>query len=244
MRHPLPKLALCLVAATASTALASPPKDVRNVNGDAVVKERDVVGHVSTVNGDVRIGANARALSAKSTNGEIRIASGASVGPVETTNGAITVAPKASTGPLTCTNCEIRIGAGAEVSGKVANVNGSIRAEGASITGTLETVTGEIVLLDGTRLDGTIRVRPPTNGGGGVPGVGGLPGVDRWVNMGGISTATIVIGPNVVVTQPIALDREAELYVHRTAEVPSIRGANAIRYSDDSELPETLFDAE
>ncbi|MFN3964446.1 MAG: hypothetical protein ACK4JC_03390 [Silanimonas lenta] len=244
MRHPLSKIAFCFVVAAASAALANAPKDIRNVNGDAVVKERDVVGHVSTVNGDVRIGANARALSAKSANGEIRIASGASVGPVETTNGAITVSPKASTGPLTCTNCEIRIGAGAEVAGKVANVNGSIRAEGASITGTLETVTGEIVLLDGTRLDGTIRVAPPNNGGGGVAGVGNLPGVGRWVDMGGISTATIVIGPNVVVTQPIAPDREAELYVHRTAQVPSIHGANTIRYSDDSELPEGIFDDE
>lgn len=244
MGRPLSKFAFCLVATVAPAALANPPKDIRNVNGDAVVKERDVVGHVSTVNGDVRIGANARALSAKSTNGEIRIAPGASVGPVETTNGAIAVASQASTGPLTCTNCEIRIGAGAEVSGKVANVNGSIRAEGASITGTLETVTGEIVLLDGTRLDGTIRVAPPNNGGSGVAGVGNLPGVGRWVNMGGMSTATIVIGPNVVVTQPIALDREAELYVHRTAQVPSIRGAKAIRYSDDSELPESILDAE
>jgi DUF4097 and DUF4098 domain-containing protein YvlB len=244
VRHPIRDLTLCLIAATAPVAFADPPRDIRHVNGDAVVRERDVVGHVSTVNGNVRIGANARALSAKSTNGEVRISSGASVGAVETTNGAITVASAASTGSLTCTNCEIHIGTGAEVSGKVANVNGRIRAEGAAINGTIETVTGEILLLDGTRLEGTIRVAPPNNGGGSVAGVGDLAGVGRWVNMGGISTARIVIGPNVVVTQPIVLDREAELYVHRTAQVPSIRGANAIRYAEDTELPEGLIDEE
>lgn len=231
----LPLLALVPVA-------AAPPRDIRVVNGDAIVKPGDTVGHVSTVNGDVRIGADASALSARSTNGEVHVGTGASVGPIETTNGAIVLGPKATSGALRCVNCTIQVGPEAVLTGGAQNVNGMLRAEGANLGGTVETTTGRILLLAGTRLDGTIRVAPPRDGAG-TGGLGGLPGVAGWMELAGGSAATIVLGPEVTVTQPVVLDGETEVYVHETARV-TIRGARAIRYAEEDDLPDGLLDVE
>jgi hypothetical protein len=94
--------------------------------------------------------------------------------------------------------------------------------ESASIGGNFDTVNGDITLLDGSRIAGGITIEKPNSG---------------WFNWGGNSRVPkIVIGPDSEVAGPMVFEREVELFVHETARIGTVQGAEAQRYSG-SELP-------
>jgi len=96
----------------------------------------------------------------------------------------------------------------------VSNVNGAIRLEGAHVGGGIETVSGDIEVGAGSRVEGGIRVEKP-NG---------------WFNPSS-KPPRIVIGPDAVVEGTLDFRREVELHVSDRATVGTIEGATAKRFS-------------
>ena len=105
---------------------------------------------------------------------------------------------------------------GADVGGKVSNVNGSIKLEQAHIGGGIETSSGDVTIGANSRVDGGLVVNEDHS----------------WFH-----TSThkphIEIGPHATVQGTLQFKREVELYVSDSATVGKIEGATAQKFSGD-----------
>lgn len=169
---------------------------IRNVNGSISVEDKASVGAIETVNGALRLGNEVRIAGAASTvNGSLQGGTDVHIeGNASTVNGRLTLA------------------AGSRVAGRVSTVNGGIRLE-ASQAVAVETTSGSIELLDGTIIEGTLRVREPSREQRDRP--------------------RVLIGADVRVGGPLQFDRPVELYIHESAEVGEIHGAEARFFSGE-----------
>ena len=100
------------------------------------------------------------------------------------------------------------------------NVNGAIRMERAHVGGEIRTVSGDIDVGTGSRVDGGITVEKPT----------GFFGI--WTEQ---RPPRVVIGPGAVVAGPLVFEREVELYVHDSART----GHSSRRPSSSRRWPST-----
>lgn len=209
--------------------------DVSNINGSVQVGRECVVnGAVSNVNGSIRIGEDSQVESIRNVNGSIGLERGVRTGTVRNVNGAIRIDGDGIVkGNIANTNGRIEIGANGRISGGVSNVNGRVTVEeGSRIEGAISTVTGQIQmmassaagvettkgnieLLDGTHIAGGLTVKRP----------GGLSRKNK--------VPRIVIGDEVKVDGPLRFEQEVELYVHETASVGEVSGAEPILYTGD-----------
>jgi cytoskeletal protein CcmA (bactofilin family) len=173
--------------------------DVTTVNGAVKVEDGATVGAAMTVNGSVVLGANVTAGSVKTVNGEVSVGSASRVsGNVMTVNGAVILDEHA------------------DVIGKIANVNGAIRLTSAHVGGGIGTVSGDIDVGDGSRVDGGIRVEKPD------------------FSTEPQHVPRIVIGPNTVVNGPLRFEREVQLYISDSAQVGGpIEGATPQKYAGE-----------
>lgn len=206
------------------------------VNEDIEVGADDQPARSSvTVNGDVRVaaGAQAGASSFRTVNGEIRVGDGAEVSDCATVNGTVDVGAGVRSGDLETVNGNLRLGRDARVQGhiKVVNgnidvaagvvideyietVNGRIELHGARIRGDLRNVNGGMIITDGSVVEGDLLVRDP--------------GDDRHGRR-----PRIVIGPDSRVVGRLVFERPVELYVHDSAEIGPVDGAETVRFSGD-----------
>ena len=195
-----------------------------SINSDIEVAPGERVERpLSTVNGKVRIGDGAMVERSTTTvNGGVEIGADASVASVETVNGRIVLGPRAQARSLATVNGPIQIEAeakvsgdaeavngrvvlaqGAEVSGTVKSVNGQIRLDGAR-AGSLENVSGGMVIESDSVVSGELRVRKPR---------------------GELADVTIVIHAGARVDGPLVFEREVRLQVHRDATIGPVEGA-------------------
>ena len=193
-----------------------------SVNGSVTVGAGAVVtGDVSTVNGTIRIADNAQVEEASTVNGALRLGSGVSAGSLETVNGSIRTADNCQLdGSVEAVNGSINLGNGTRVADGVANVNGTIELTGVEVGGNLETVNGDVELLQGSTLRGDLVIEKPSGWG--------------W-NNSKKRKPRVIIGPGSVVVGTIELEREVELYISETAQVGGVSGAmsmsDAVRFS-------------
>jgi hypothetical protein len=106
---------------------------------------------------------------------------------------------------------------GADVSGKLSNVNGAIRIAAAHVGGGIETATGTIELGPNAHVEGGIHV-----------------GKDNSALQPGSGTrARVVVGPGSVVAGALRFERPVKLYVSDRATIGPVEGATAIRFSGE-----------
>jgi hypothetical protein len=205
-----------------------------NVNQDVVVGDGETVsGGLSTINGAIRVGANAEvegtlatvngnaSIGEKSTvasvqtvNGRIEIAHAARAAELQTVNGSISLLPNAHvTGDVSTINGSISLESGARVDGKASAINGLITLDNAE-AGSIVNYNGGMHLKDGSVVFGELRVRRPSDPDQGSP-------------------PRIIIGADCRVEGPLVFEREVELFVHETAEIGSVRGAEPRSFTGD-----------
>ena len=239
MRHPVRVSPLVLAVALsfgAGHALADAPRSESKVLGSITAQAGGTYGSLDSVNGGITIQRGATVRSAETVNGGISIEEGAVVGSAETVNGGISVGGKVKlgsaetvnggisldidsevSGDLETVNGPIRIGARGVVAGKLETVNGGIRLDGGKVQGMLRTVNGDITLGRGSQ-DGGIEVEEPNRG---------------WWSWGAEKLPRVVIGPDAQITGAMVFRREVKLYVHATARIGEVRGAEAVRYEGE-----------
>lgn len=215
-------LPLVVLIAFAGSAAAERLTSIDKVNGSIRTEQGRAYDSLETVNGSITLAAQVQAESVETVNGSISLNEGARAESVETVNGSISFGASSQAGSAETVNGSIRLDRGAAVQRGVETVNGAIRLEAATIGGDVATVNGDITLLDGSRIAGGITIEKPSTG---------------WFNWGGNPRVPkIVIGPNSEVVGPMVFKREVELFVHESARIGRVEGAEAKRYSG-SDLP-------
>lgn len=186
----------------------------RSVNGNIIVgSDAELTGDVSSVNGNIELDEGAKVGNIKSVNGSIRLAERSSAGNLDSVNGSLRMGPGATSGGIRLVNGSLDAGADARVSGDAFLVNGSAELFGATVDGDLETYSGNMLVTDASTVSGSIRVKKPK---------GVFDSSDK---------PRIVIGPNSVVEGGVVAEVEIKLFVHESASVESVQGAEAQAFS-------------
>jgi len=195
-----------------------------SVNGSITVGSDAVVtGGVKTVNGSIRIDSGARIENASTVNGGVKIAENVQADNLSTVNGAVKVGESSVVdGEIEAVNGSVSVKKGATIARSVSNVNGQIDLSGAEVGGDVSTVTGDINVVDGSRVKGDLIVEKPSNWG--------------WGNKKN-RKPRIVVGPGSTVEGVIDLEREVDLYISATANVGGVSGVmsmdDAVRFNGD-----------
>ncbi|MEM1411839.1 MAG: polymer-forming cytoskeletal protein [Pseudomonadota bacterium] len=185
---PLAVLAFSVAIALPAIALAG--SDYSSVNKSISVEANSSAGEVDSVNGSIRIGNRAVVTSIESVNGTVNVDEDAKVERhVEVVNGTINLAE------------------GVEVGGTIASVNGSIRTRNAAIAGDVHTVNGGIALLDGSIVEGNVKVRKPQG----------------W-SSNKSKPVKVTIGEDVQVFGDLIFEQPVELHIHASARVGEVIG--------------------
>jgi hypothetical protein len=100
------------------------------------------------------------------------------------------------------------------VRGKVSTVNGAIGLVDTDVSGSIETVNGDLTVGVDSHISGGIHYSKPN----------GLNFPER-------RAPRVIIGPNTRVDGTLVFEREVELYVHSSAKTGAIRGATAIAFN-------------
>lgn len=192
------------------------------VNGSVQVGRDAVVGgSLSTVNGRIEIGENSQVARVSTVNGRIELGAGSSARAAETVNGGISLGAGSQVEDgVSTVNGSVRLDSGAVVGGAVSAVNGSIALDGAE-AGNLSNHNGNITVDNGSVVHGHVTVHPAQE--------------QRrflWMRRD-FDVTRIVIGRDSRVAGPLVFKREVELFVHETAEVGEIEGAEAVIFSGD-----------
>ena len=186
--------------------------------------------NISKVSGSISAEPGQRYGKLDTVNGGIRVGEGVETGSIDTVNGGVKVADRARTGKIETVNGGVRLGREVIASGGVSTVNGSIFTDrGSQIEGGVETVNGGIGLVEPRRQDvetvnGDITVGIGSQVSGGVH--------VRKPNFSVSLTASRK--PRVIIGEcgghrPLQFEREVVLYVHRSARIGPVTGAEPIR---------------
>lgn len=193
------------------------------VNGNVIVGERAQAGDASfrTVNGRIEIGEGARVKNCATVNGKLVVGAGSETGDLEAVNGSVVTGINTRVhGHVQLVNGDISLGRGTRVAGDLLTVNGRIELREAEVGGDVANVRGDMLITDDTVVKGAVIVREPD-----VQirrGDDGRPELSR-----------IVIGPGARLLGGLRAEQPIELYVHESAEVASVSGAEARPFSGD-----------
>ncbi|HET7844420.1 MAG TPA: hypothetical protein VFL14_09735, partial [Xanthomonadales bacterium] len=213
-------LALPAVAAATTFASARDYGSIDKVNSGITIEANSTADSLETVNGGVHVGANSKVGSVESVNGGIHLEDGVQATSVDTVNGGVTLGAKAIVrNDVETVNGGITLEDDADVGGKLSNVNGGVQRARAHVAGGIETVQGDIRIGSGARVEGGILVEKPNNG---------------WISWGKPQRPPrVVIEAGAVVEGDLRFEHEVELYVHESAKVGRIEGAEAKRFAGD-----------
>lgn len=211
------RLAFSLALACSFPAIAE--DDISKVNGSIETSAGQRYGDLETVNGAVRVAENVQARDASTVNGSIHVESGARVDSLETLNGAIRLARDVQVaGDIETVNGSVFVDSGGTVGGNIETVNGAIGLVRTQVAGNLETVNGDITVGIGSHVRGGITVERPQS----------------WFQSAPKRRPRVVIGPDAEVSGPMEFRREVSLYVHRTARIGQVTGAEPVRFETET----------
>jgi hypothetical protein len=204
--------------------------DVETVNGSVTIEDGVTAENIETVNGSINIGRNSTVRSIETVNGGVSLASGARASRIETVNGTLRLEENAQvSGDVTAVNGAASLEQGADIAGKLSNVNGRMNLRGAHVGAGLHTVSGDINVGPGSRVEGGILVEKP--------------GFSMFRSQR--RKPRIVIGPDAVVEGPLEFEHDVDLYVSDRAKIGQVHGAKAITFTGsepDRKQPEVEKD--
>lgn len=187
----------------------------RTINGDILVGAKAEGGNLKTVNGRIVIDEGAKVDDLATVNGDIRIGTGASTGSIEGVNSPTACAEGVRIrGGIRLVNGSVDLQPGTTVEGSVRTVNGHIGLRSATVRGSVENYEGGMTLSNGSVVTGNLVVLRP-------------------VGSGSRETPRVIIGRDSRVEGMLRFEREVRLYVHETATVGTIEGAEAIAYDEE-----------
>ena len=102
--------------------------------------------------------------------------------------------------------------------GDLETVNGAIGLVRTHLGTGIETVNGNITVGIGSQLDGGITVSRPQG----------------WFSAAPKRRPRVVISPGAVVAGPLRFEREVDLYVHRSARIGPVTGAEPVIFDTDT----------
>ena len=202
-----------LLYAVSAVALGA-SGNISRVNGSIEVEPGREAGDVETVNGSVTVGSGARVRDVETVNGAVRIEARAEARSVETVNGAVTVGEQAVVGDdVSVVNGKVTLLRGARADGRVENVNGALRLEGATVRRGLGTVNGDVFVGAGSQVEGGIEIEKP----------GGW----SWRKS---DRPRVTIESGATVNGTLRFEREVDLYVGAGAVVGPVEGVEPRRH--------------
>jgi DUF4097 and DUF4098 domain-containing protein YvlB len=188
------------------------------VNG-AVEIGRDcrVNGEISSVNGGISIEGGSTVGGIENVNGRVRLTEDVTVdGDIENVNGQITLGPGTRIeGDVETVNGSIKADERTVIGGRVVSVNGAISLSGVQVAG-VQSHNGSIQLDAGTEVNGPLTMKRSTG-----------------FNLEIGKPPKVVIGADVRVDGPLTFEREVQLYVHESATIGEVTGAEAVGFSGD-----------
>ena len=143
--------------------------DISTRNGSVRIGPGNQFGEVDSRNGQVNIGSESVSKSLSNRNGSITIGQGSTVnGNADTRNGALKLESGVRvTGDTTTRNGRISLAPGVEVSGKAVTRNGNIELDNAVVVEGLESMTGDLILNNASRVDGDLVIEMDENAASG-----------------------------------------------------------------------------
>lgn len=178
----------------------------RSINRSIHLPANSAAEDVASVNGRISLGADSTAQTVETVNGSIELGPRCRVEDVQTVNGSLRLAEDVTvSGDVRTVNGEIVLNRGVQVAGDVSLINGEARLEGARVQGALQTVSAQLELLAGSRVEQGLQVREAT----------GRQEVER---------VTIVLGPGVVIGGESEFARPVTIYRHASASLGEYRG--------------------
>lgn len=213
-------------------------------------------GRIDTGSGSVRLGNNTQAGAIDTGSGGIEIGSDVHVegidtgsgdvrggdrvivdGRIDTGSGSVSFGAGSSIrGDIDTGSGSVRLGAGSAVSGGIDTGSGEVQIEGTRVGGKVDTGSGDITLAD-SRVDGDLATstgRVTLSGNSVVTGDLIVRKSKCWGLCWGNDRPTrIVIGASASVIGEIRIEREAELWVHETARIGRVSGAQVQRFSGE-----------
>jgi hypothetical protein len=143
-----------------SSANAAEVHDISKVNGGIRVSAEERVGDISSVNGSIDLGSGASAERLDTVNGGIDLDERAEIEVTKTVNGKIRVSQDVTVhGSLSTVNGSIQTNPGTVVEDRVSTVNGKTRLRDTPVGENVETRNGDILLTDGSVVEGDVIVK-------------------------------------------------------------------------------------
>lgn len=174
---------------------------------------------IDKVNASIHARAGEAYDSLDTVNGDITIDGGVVVHSADTVNGAIRIGDQAEVDQAETVNGEIEVGQAVRL-GSAETVNGEIHLSAVQVSGDLNAVNGDISVLDGSVVAGRILVEKPSGG---------------WFNgNSNRRVPKIVIGAHSEVRGELRFEREVELFVHDSARIGAVVGAEPKRFSGNA----------
>lgn len=143
-----------------SSANAAEVRDISKVNGGIRVSAEERVGDISSINGSIDLGSDAVALRLDTVNGGIDLDERAEIERAETVNGGIRVSRDVTVhGSLSTVNGSIQTNPGTVIEDRVSTVNGKIGLRDTRVGEDVQTSNGDILLTDGSVVEGDVIVK-------------------------------------------------------------------------------------
>lgn len=216
MKH-LPLSLLLALALPCAPALAS--DDISKVNGSIRASSGQAYGDLETVNGSINVDEGVVTREVQTVNGSVQVGDRARTTGVSTVNGNVRIGRGVmAAGNVETVNGSIFVDRGSEIEGNVETVNGGIGLVEVRLLGSIDTVTGDVTVGVGSQVEGGIRVKKPS--------------FSQSLTVG--RKPRVIVGPNAAVNGSLQFDREVTLYVHRSAHVGPVTGAQAIVFDTDA----------
>lgn len=187
------------------------------LNGNVVVGRNAVVedGQFKTINGNIEISEGAKVNDCTTVNGSVTVARAATTGRLATVNGNLRLAENVRVqGDIKLVNGAVQLRSGSVVEGDLDTIHGRIQMAGATVTGNVTNYSGGIRIMEGSVVEGALTVRKA-----------------RGYESG--KTPIIVIGRDSKIEGPAVFERPVRLFVHQSARVASIQGAEPVSFSGD-----------
>jgi hypothetical protein len=209
-------LALGALFLQAGPALAA--DDITRSNGSIATETGLEYGRLKTSNGGIRLADDVVAAAVSTINGGIRAGDGVTSDSLSTVNGGIRVGERARiAGAVRTVNGSILIGPGSHVGGDVETTNGAIGLVATEVGGDVAISNGDLTIGVDSHVRGGLHVRKASA---------------NWMPIR-VTTRRqrVVVGPGAVVDGAVVIEREVQLYVHETARIGPVTGAEPVPYS-------------
>ncbi len=216
--------AILLLIAALFPARAVAAEDIRRTNGAINTTAGAEYGRLTTTNGGIRLADGITAGPAATTNGSINAGNDVTAERLATVNGSIHVGERARiAGDVQTVNGSILVGRGGRVGGDVHTVNGAIGLVATEVGGDIDISNGDLTIGVGSHVRGGVHVHKPGA---------------NWMPVR-VSTRRqrVIIGPGAVVDGPLVFEREVVLYVHETARIGTVTGAQPVPYATPTAPP-------